>query len=154
MQWEASYFLNNHVKRHILWWWKRRWSLSEGSSYWHDQAKKTSKELAETTRTGLITVQPIFFPWWHGHIPGARCQDSLDLEIAKQWDIIFTHGLASTESRPEPLWPSLGCAGEGFGWVAVVPGNIRLVHKPKPSSQLWKWVSSITCNLYNTKFST
>ena len=125
-----------------------------------DQAKKTSKEFAETTKIGIITVQQIglrsngrrscglmspdlpcsrvmgsamiwgcctwsglgsatwpeytewpgysingfVLPWWHGHIPRWQCQDSsgsnCERVVQVAWDIMFTHGLATTESRP------------------------------------------------------
>ena len=67
--------------------------------------------------------------WWHGHIPRWQCQDSSgsDCERVVQgtWDIIFTHGLTTTESRPLPHWESLGCAEEGFAQWSDSPINTR-----------------------------
>ena len=66
----------------------------------------------------VIPSMDFFLPWWHGHIPRWQCQKSSDWNCERvvqgAGDIIFTHGLATTESRPSPHWESLGCAGEGF----------------------------------------
>ena len=56
----------------------------------------------------VLPSMDFFLPRWHAHIPRWQCQ------AQGAWDIIFTHGLATTESRPLPHWESLGCAGEGF----------------------------------------
>ena len=66
----------------------------------------------------VIPSMDFFLPWWHGHIPRWQCQKSSDWNCERvvqgAGDIIFTHGLATTESRPSPHWESLGCAGESF----------------------------------------
>ena len=74
--------------------------------------------LPEYTGWPRSSTNGFFLPWWHGHIPRWQCQDSsgsnCERVVQGAWDIIFTHGLATTESRPLPHWESLGCAGEGF----------------------------------------
>ena len=74
--------------------------------------------LPEYTKWPGQSISVFFLPWWHRHIPRWQCQDSLgsncEREVQRAWDRIFTHGLATTESRPEPHWESLECAGEGF----------------------------------------
>ncbi len=48
-QWIASHFSNNHVGRHIMWSWKDVNLFQKGQIIGMRQAKKTSKETAETT---------------------------------------------------------------------------------------------------------
>ena len=64
MQWVASHFSFllhfNHVRRHILWSCNL---FQKGQIIGMHQTKKISKELAETTKIGLRTVQRIMKNW-------------------------------------------------------------------------------------------
>lgn len=51
MQWVASHFLNNHDWRHILWSWKRCYSVSEGSDYWPAGGWAPSKQTVPMSKS-------------------------------------------------------------------------------------------------------
>ena len=61
-------------------------------------------------------------------------------------DIIFTYGLVTTESRPEPHWESLGCAGEDFTQrpdSLISPSVQDLGEK---CMQLWTEINAVTAS--------
>ena len=60
MQWVVSFFLNNHVRRQIRWSGKDITLFQRAQIIGLHQAKKASKESAETTKIGLRAVQGIF----------------------------------------------------------------------------------------------
>ena len=80
--------------------------------------KNEVTQLPEYTEWPDYSICGFFLPWWHRHIPRWQCPYSsgsnCERVVQGAWDIIFTHGSATTESRPEPRWDSLGCAGEDF----------------------------------------
>ena len=72
--------------------------------------KKEVSWLPEYTEWPGYSINGFFLPWWHGHIPRWQCQDisgsNCERVVQGAWDIIFTHGLVTTVSRPEPHWES------------------------------------------------
>ena len=63
--------------------------------------------LHEYTEWPGYSINGFFPPWWHRHIPRWQCQYSpgsnCERVVQWAWDIILTHGLATTESRPDPI---------------------------------------------------
>lgn len=69
MQKVAPHFLNNLFERPIMWLLKTNGLFEKKSNHLQRQAVKTSKEVAETTSTGLRTVQTIIKNWKDGREP-------------------------------------------------------------------------------------
>ena len=63
MKWVASHFLNNHVRRHILCYGKDVILFQRGQIIGLHQAKKTTEEIDESTKTELRTVKHIIKTW-------------------------------------------------------------------------------------------
>ena len=63
--------------------------------------------LPEYTEWPGYCIHGFFLPWWDGHIPRWQCQDSsgsnCERVVQGAWDIIFTHGLATTVQTLTPL---------------------------------------------------
>lgn len=92
--------------------------------------------LAQTMRSAdlkILNDQVIpsmagFFPVDTGifHDGDARIHPAwIATQSSRAWDLIFTHGSVTTESRCEPHWESLGRAAEALHSVPTLPSSIQ-----------------------------
>lgn len=98
----------------------------------------------EDTEWPVIPSMVGFFPGDTGifHDGDARIHPAqIATERFRAWDLIFTHGSVTTESRSEPQWESLGRAAEALRSVQTLPSSIQDIGEKR--TQHWMEINHL-----------